>query len=247
MRSQIRNTYRRIKPLYDLRRKTPQVSVRYPVDEKICPGSVTRDFDSCAFMELAIPDFCFETTDRQWVLLLATTLRQRDEAFREAEASRWEEKNSRQQATFWKTQHRRARKRAEAARNELKRLKSASLVNELGREVGRLRHGENEEATRRDRTRQRPRRATASLFGTSSVARASAPDARGRAARNERAGGVGSDSPARHQVTARSGRLPARLALSFAVGATEGFNVSRTAQACRGPVPDHLEKPLQRP
>ena len=47
-------------------------------------------------MELAIPDFC--ATDRQWVLLLATTLRQRDEAIRqrdearrEAEAARWKE------------------------------------------------------------------------------------------------------------------------------------------------------------
>ena len=61
------------------------VSVRYPGDEKIYPEDWTRNFDSSAFMELAIPDFC--ATDRQWVLLLATTLRQRDEARREAEAS----------------------------------------------------------------------------------------------------------------------------------------------------------------
>ena len=80
-------------------------------------------------MELAIPDFC--VTGRQWVLPLATTLRQRDEAIRqrdearrEAEALRWKE--SRRQAAFRKTRHGRAR--AEAARNELKRLKSASSV-----------------------------------------------------------------------------------------------------------------------
>ncbi len=96
---------------------------------------------------MGCPHQIFDATDRQWVLLLAMTLGQRDEAIRqrdearqEAEASRWKEVSARQQATFWKTQHRRARARAEAARNELKRLKSVSSVNELKREAGRLRH-----------------------------------------------------------------------------------------------------------
>ena len=54
------------------------VSVRYPGDEKICPEDWTRNSDPCAFMELAIPDFC--ATGRQWVLLLATALRQRSDS-----------------------------------------------------------------------------------------------------------------------------------------------------------------------
>ena len=183
------------------------VSVRYPGDEKICLKDWTRNFDPCAFMELATPDFC--ATGRQWVLLLATTLRQRDEAIRqrdeacqEAEASRWKEINSRRHATFWKTQHGRARARAEAARNELKRMKSASSANELG--VGHARACEDEEATRRGRTRQRSWRATASL--ESSVARASGANARGKAARNERPSGVGGGSPGRRTYAALPGR-----------------------------------------
>ena len=48
------------------------------------------------------------------------------------------EGNARQQATFRKTQHRRARARAEATRNDLKRLKPA--LNELVREVSRPQH-----------------------------------------------------------------------------------------------------------
>ena len=62
-------------------------------------------------MELAIPDSCFETTDGQGALLLAATLRrrddelrQRDDAHQEAEALRWKEVSARQQAAFWKTQ-----------------------------------------------------------------------------------------------------------------------------------------------
>ncbi len=42
------------------------------------------------------------------------------------------------------------------------------------------------------------------------------------------------DAPARHRVTTRTGRRSVRLALSFDIDATEGLNVSRTAQACRG-------------
>ena len=64
------------------------VSVRYPGDEKICPENWTRNFDSCAFMELATPDFC--ATGRQWILLLATTLRQRDEVIRQRDEARRE-------------------------------------------------------------------------------------------------------------------------------------------------------------
>ena len=115
-----------------------------------------------ALMELATPDFCFGATDRQWALLLALTLRQRDEARQEAEAARWKEISSRQQATFWKTQHGRARARAEAAHNELKRLKSASSVNELERETGRLRHdlaklGKRLDETERENARLKAR------------------------------------------------------------------------------------------
>lgn len=96
-------------------------------------------------MELATPDFC--ATGRQWVLLLATTLRQRDEAIRqrdearrEAEASRGDNvgrRRSGKRSTVGRVQRRRA----------TRRLKSASSANELG--VGRARACEDEEATRR--------------------------------------------------------------------------------------------------
>ena len=46
-----------------------------------------------AFMELATPDFC--ATGRQWILLLATILRQRDEAIRQRDEARREAEASR--------------------------------------------------------------------------------------------------------------------------------------------------------
>ena len=95
-------------------------------------------------------------------------------------------------------------------------MKSASSVNELG--VGHARACEDEEATRRGRTRQRPWRATASL--ASSVARASGPNARGKAARNERPGGVGGGSPGRRRTDVRrlAGRGRGHLGNAAACG-----------------------------
>ena len=215
------------------------VSVRCPGDEKICPEDWTRNFDPCAFMKLAIPGL--EATDGQWVLLLATTLRQRDEAIRqrdearrEAEALRWKE--SRRQATFRKT--RRGRARAEAARNELKRLKSASSVNGLEREAGRARACE--EATRR--TRQRPQCATASL--ASSVARATTLAEGRHGTRGPAASGATARVAVARTCAALAGRGPWGMPLPAASLAREtekrspGSSRSRFAPAS-GVVADH--------
>ena len=194
---------------------TLAVSVRYPGDEKICPEDWTRNFEPCAFMELATPDFC--ATGRQWVLLLATTLRQRDEARREAEASRGDNVGRRRSGKRSTVGRGRVRRR-----RATRRLKSASSANELG--VGRARACEDEEATRRrGNARLKARNRKLGQFGRKS------DNARGKAARNERPGVVGGGSPGRRRTDVR------RLA-------GKGRGHLRNAAACGKPYARNGEK-----